>query len=78
MRVKPNGNRFIGFNLPDSLLIDFQKKYPKLMTVFFRRCLIRACASDTFFNDVFFKTIDNYGRLGENNPKIYLDMIKDK
>lgn len=77
MAIKSNGTRFTGFNLPDSLLLDFQAKYPQLMTTFFRRCLIRACANSAFFDDVFFRTVDNYNRVGENNPKIYRDMVKD-
>lgn len=36
----------------------FNKKYPNIASVFFRRCVIRALMDTNFFQDVFFNTPD--------------------
>lgn len=55
--------------LPKDLLTDFQSKYPRLFTVFVRRCIIQATKNQKFFDDVFFGTVDDYSNLGMYHPE---------
>ena len=64
--------RYCGFNLPPSLVRDFQSSYPRLGTHFIRRCILRALNSRDFFNDVYFNTFDKYSDVGQNNPNYSL------
>lgn len=61
-------NKFTGYYLPEELLDRFQRLYPRLGTVFIRRCLIKACDDVDFFKSVYFTTTDNWSKLGSNNP----------
>lgn len=69
MKGMRNNKKFTGYYMPVELLLRFQSLYPRLQTIFIRRCLIRACDDKEFFDKVFFSTYDKYSDLGANNPK---------
>lgn len=50
----------------------FQERYPRLMSVFLRRCIIRANKDKQFFADVYFGVDDPYSSLGQNRPEYSL------
>lgn len=62
-------NKFTGYYLPEELLQEFQSKYPRLGTVFIRRCMINACKDKQFFDNIFFGVYDKYSSLGMNRPE---------
>lgn len=55
-------------HLPSELVSRFQRLYPRMMTVFFRRCLILACQDKDFFDKVYFSAYDEYSSVGANHP----------
>lgn len=66
--IKKSNSKFTGYYLPEELLEHFQRLYPRLGTVFVRRCLIKACDDIEFFKDVYFTTEDKWSTMGSNNP----------
>lgn len=56
-------------SLPKEVRDDFSKIYPRLTTVFLRRCMMKAISSREFFEDVFFGVRDKYSMLGMNRPE---------
>lgn len=58
----------VTYVLPKDLVMRFQRLYPRLGTVFIRRCLLRACADKVFFDKVYFGTVDEWSDLGANHP----------
>lgn len=59
--------------LPDEVYKQFQSKYPRLFTVFVRRCLIKAFNDREFFENVFFGTSDKWSQLGSYRPEYVVD-----
>lgn len=55
-------------HLPSELVDRFQRLYPRMMTVFFQRCLILACQDKDFFDKVYFSVYDKYNSVGSNHP----------
>ena len=55
-------------HLPFELVNRFQRLYPRMMTVFFTRCLILACQDKDFFDKVYFSAYDKYNSVGANHP----------
>lgn len=55
-------------HLPCELVNRFQRLYPRMMTVFFQRCLILACDDKDFFDKVYFSAYDKYNSAGANHP----------
>ena len=58
--------------LPETVANGFQSKYPRLMTVFLRRCLMKANEDRQFFEEVFFGVKDKYSLLGQYRPEYVL------
>lgn len=50
--------RQVTFYMDSELYEKFQKKYPNIASVFFRRCVIASLLSTEFFQKVFFETPD--------------------
>ena len=49
----------VTFYMEQSIYERFQKKYPHITSVFFRRVVNRALLYSAFFQDVFFNTPDS-------------------
>lgn len=68
--------RLSSYYLPVELLESFQRSYPRLLTTFIRRCMIRSLRDKDFFDDVFFGTVDEYESIGQNNPEYVIKGLK--
>lgn len=60
-------------SIPEKEHKRFQTLYPRLMSVFLRRCIISANKNRAFFESVFFGTRDPYSSLGMNRPEYVVD-----
>lgn len=60
-------------SLPEEESKQFQSQYPRLMTVFLRRCIIKANSDRKFFEDIFFGVSDKYSNLGMFRPEYVVD-----
>lgn len=49
----------VTFYMDEALFEQFKKKYPNIVSVFFRRVVNRALLDSKFFQDIFFDTPDN-------------------
>lgn len=58
--------------LPAELVNDFQSKYPRLQTVFIRRCILKAVKDRDFFESIYFGVKDKYSLLGQYRPEYQL------
>lgn len=68
LRTEKSGKVARIIHLPSELVNRFQRLYPRMMTVFFVRCLILACQDKAFFDKVYFSAYDKYNSFGSNNP----------
>lgn len=71
-----DGKKFFGVWIETPVAESFRQTYHGLFTVFVRRCIIRACSDKSFFDDVFFNTVDEHDDLGKNNPNFNQSTVK--
>lgn len=57
------------FELPVEVTEQFQKKYPRLMSTYIRRCMLLAIENQTAFERIFFGVKDKYSVLGMFRPE---------
>lgn len=63
--------KYFACYIPEQILNDFQRKYPRLATLFVQRAMLSAIRNKDFFNKVFFETVDDFDNVGKNNPGTY-------